>query len=271
MAYRLLALDLDGTILDAMLTLPDAVIDAVAEAQRRGVLVTLATGRTFAATAPFARRLGITGPVICYQGGLVLDVASATVRARFPMRGDLAAAATNRLLASDLFVLVYGEERLYIREYRPELELYMQFHPEGVEIIVEPNLAAMTAEIAPLKVQFIAEPPIVERELALLAREFGEQLTVIRSHAIFGEFTPLGVSKGAALAALAEQVGIAREQVAAIGDHENDLSMIRWAGLGMAVGNAIPEVLAVADVVLPPVEQAGVAEGIWRYLLKDEG
>jgi hydroxymethylpyrimidine pyrophosphatase-like HAD family hydrolase len=89
----------------------------------------------------------------------------------------------------------------------------------------------------------------------------------VRSHSLFGELTALGISKGSALAALAARMGIAREQVVAIGDHENDLPMIEWAGLGLAMGNAIPAARALADAVIPSVQEAGVAWAIERYIL----
>lgn len=83
-----------------------------------------------------------------------------------------------------------------------------------------------------------------------------------------GELTAPGVSKGAALAQLAAHMGIAREDVIAIGDHENDLPMIAWAGLGLAMGNAIPQAQIIADAVDPSVDACGVAWAIERLILK---
>ncbi len=103
-----------------------------------------------------------------------------------------------------------------------------------------------------------------------MAEHFNERLAVLRSHALFGELTAPGVSKGAALKTLAARLGIPREQVVAIGDHENDLQMIAWAGLGLAMGNAIPAVREAADAIIPTVEEAGVAWAIKRYLLSED-
>jgi hydroxymethylpyrimidine pyrophosphatase-like HAD family hydrolase len=108
---------------------------------------------------------------------------------------------------------------------------------------------------------------VVEREIAGLTARFANRLSVVRSHAIFGELTALGVSKGAALAALAERLHVPREQVIAIGDHENELPMIEWAGLGLAMGNAVAPVREAADAVIPPVTESGVAWAIERYIL----
>jgi Cof subfamily protein (haloacid dehalogenase superfamily) len=265
--YKLLALDLDGTTLSPDLSIHPHVGRAIAAAQARGIRVTLATGRMYGSTLPYAKELNIHDPLICYQGALIRDPLTGEIYQHTATPGLLAAEAVELLRARGIFVLGYIDERLYCAERRAELDLYLTWHPEGIEVVVEPELAALVAERPPTKLLFVADPPIVERELAGLASHFAGRLSAVRSHAIFGELTAPGISKGAALAVLAERLGVAREQVAAIGDHENDLPMIEWAGLGLAMGNAIDAVRAAADVVLPPVEQAGVAHAIERYIL----
>jgi Cof subfamily protein (haloacid dehalogenase superfamily) len=267
MTYQLLALDLDGTTLDPDLSIHADVRRAIAAAQAHGIHVTLATGRMFGATLPYARELNIRDPLICYQGAMVRDPTTDEIYYHVVTPGDLAAEAIGLLRARDIFVLAYIDERLCTAEQRPELDLYLTWHPEGVEVVVEPDLAALAIAHPPTKLLFVAAPEIVDRETARLAEHFAGRLSVVRSHAIFGELTALGISKGAALAALAARLGIPREQVVAIGDHENDLPMITWAGLGLAMGNAIPAVQQAADAVIPTVEQAGVAFAIDRYLL----
>jgi Cof subfamily protein (haloacid dehalogenase superfamily) len=267
--YRLLALDLDGTLIGADMTIPDETVAAAAAAQQRGLHITLATGRTFRATRPFAERLGIDDAVICYQGGVIRHVRTGEIDAIAPMPADLAIEAIRLMEAAGLFVLVYFNERIGIRHEGPELEQYMRFHPEGIDAVVAPDLAALAAVEPVIKLQFMAEPAVVDRELPPLAAHFAGRLGALRSHTIFGELTVPGVSKGAALETLAARLGIPREEVIAIGDHENDLPMIAWAGLGLAMGNAIPAVRQAADAVIPPVEEAGVAWAIRHYVLKE--
>jgi Cof subfamily protein (haloacid dehalogenase superfamily) len=268
--YRLLALDLDGTLIGRDLVIPERVMRAITAAQARGVAVTLATGRMFGATLPFAERLHLHDPVICYQGALIRHPVTGEIYAHVGMPGALAAEAILLLQAADIFVIAYIDERLCIAARRPELDIYMRWHPEGAEVVVVPDLAALLRQTPPTKLLFVAEPAIVEREMARLAAHFAGRLSAVRSHAIFGELTAIGISKGTALATLAAQLGVPREQVIAIGDQENDLPMITWAGLGLAMGNAIPEVLQAADAVIPPVDEAGVAWAIKRYLLGEE-
>jgi len=274
-SYQLLALDIDGTIVGNNLEIHPAVERAIAAAQNRGIRVTLATGRMFGATLPFAKRLGIHDPLICYQGGMIRDPQSHEIYAHTTMDGELAAEAVELLQAAGIFVIAYIDERMCIGARAPEFEEYLRWHPEGVEVVVAAEqsqmggLEAMVAATPPTKLLFSAAPEVVEREMLRLAARFDGRLAVIRSHAIFGELTAPGVSKGSALKTLAARLGIPREQVVAIGDHENDLPMLAWAGLGLAMGNAIPAVLQAADAIIPPVDQAGVAWAIEHYLLED--
>jgi Cof subfamily protein (haloacid dehalogenase superfamily) len=265
--YKLLALDLDGTTLGPDLSIHPQVAGAIAAAQARGVHVTLATGRMFGSTLPYAEELRIAEPLICYQGALIRHPLSGEIYQHIATPGDLAAEALEILHARDIFVLAYIDEKLYVAADRPELELYLTWHPEGIEVVIDPTLARTVATHQPTKLLFVADPMVVERELPELAARFANRLSVVRSHAMFGELTAPGVSKGAALSALAEQLSVPREHVIAIGDHENDLPMIEWAGLGLAMGNAIPAVRDAADAVIPPVAEAGVAWAIGRYIL----
>ena len=267
MTYKLLALDLDGTTLGPKLDIDPAVAGAIAAAQTRGVRVTIATGRMFASTVLYARQLDIHEPLICYQGALIRDPIGGEIYQHVVTPGDLAAEAIEMLRERDIFTIAYIDERLCAAEQRPELDEYLLWHPEGIEVVIDPELAALARERPPTKLLFVSEPPVIERETARLAEHFAGRLSAVRSHALFGELTALGISKGAALAALAARLGIAREQVMAIGDHENDVPMIEWAGLGLAMGNAIPAARAIADAVIPSVQEAGVAWAIERYIL----
>ncbi|HWQ11308.1 MAG TPA: Cof-type HAD-IIB family hydrolase [Roseiflexaceae bacterium] len=269
MKYRLLALDLDGTVMGKDLAIAPEVRAAVAAAQERGVHVTIATGRMFFAALPYAQELGIATPIICYQGGMVRHPLSGEMLHHIAMPAKAAAEALRELAASGIFAIAYIDERLYIAEQRPELDTYLGYHPEGVEVVVAPDIAELVLETPPTKILFLAEPPVVERELARMAALFGERLSAVRSHALFGELTAPGISKGTALAMLAADLGVRREETVAIGDQENDIPMIAWAGLGLAMGNAIPAAKAAARAVIPPVEEAGVAWAIQHYLLTE--
>lgn len=271
MTYRMIALDLDGTLLDQRMEIQPPVRAAVAAAQARGVVVTIATGRTFRATQPHIAVLGIRDPVICYQGGAIFDAQTGAVSNAVTIPGPLAAEGAQFMLDLGLFCLVYADEKIYVADAtRPELDYYRSFHPEGIELVVTPDLAEVTKSLSTLKVQFTAVPEIIDRHLAAFHARFDGRLHVLRAHDHYLELTPLGVSKGSALAQLASNLTIPQAEVIAIGDHFNDLEMIQWAGLGLAMANGAPAVQALADAVIPSVGENGVAWAIERYVLGGE-
>lgn len=267
MPYRLLALDLDGTIVHHDLGIDQQVRTAIAKAQAAGVIVTLATGRMFGAAMPFAHTLNIHQPLICYQGAVIRDAPSGHIRYAVTMPGDATAQAVQLLLDRDIFVVAYIDEVLHIAQRRPELDLYLSYHPEGAEVRLCDDLPAVVTHHPATKLLFVAQPEIVGPTLAFLHTQVGDRLVTTRSHQLFGELTAMGVNKGRALAELAQQLGIAQCDVAAIGDQENDLDMVQWAGLGLAMGNAIAPLKAVADHIIPSIDEAGVAWAIEHLIL----
>lgn len=267
MRYRLLALDLDGTVVNHDLTIRPRVRHAIAAAQQAGIIVTIATGRMFGAAMPFATTLNITAPLICYQGAVIRNASDGVIRFAATMPGEATAEAIQYLLDRNIFVVAYIDEILYIAERRPELDLYLTYHPEGAEVRLSDNLPDVVRQKPVTKVLFVADPDVVGSTLVELKQQVGDRLVTTRSHQLFGELTALGVNKGIALAELANQLEIPRNAVVAIGDQANDLEMVQWAGLGLAMGNAIPELKAVANHLIPSIDEDGVAIAIEEYLL----
>jgi Cof subfamily protein (haloacid dehalogenase superfamily) len=269
MKYRLLALDLDGTVIGRDMRIPAGTAEAIRLFQARGGRVTLATGRTVRTTVPFADELEVDGPLICYQGALVKDHRSGAVIYHEPVPPALAAEAVRRLLAAGVYVHAYIDDELYVPWNGEEVAFYQTFSEIKLAIHEVGDLAAFVASHAPTKLLFIADEDQVEPHLTGLQEHFSDRLHVVRSHAHFGELTAPGCTKGRALAQLAGSLGIDREAVAAIGDHYNDLEMVRWAGLGLAVRSAPPELIEAAAATIDGPEQAGLAAAIRRFLIAE--
>lgn len=262
----LVALDLDGTLLDEDLRYTERVAAALAAAQARGVHVTLATGRAVAAIRPLTQALQIQAPVIGYQGGIVVDPVTGDVLHRATMPDDVARAAIHQARVEDLDFSLFVNDTIYQRELRQSPEFYD--HWFGLPLRFAPDLTVALDQGSATKFILTAEP---EESLRIEARwraHFGDRLHMVRSHRLFFEGTPQGVSKGVALAWVAERLGVPRARVMAIGDAENDRAMIEWAGLGVAMGSAPPDVQAVADWVAPPVHEDGVAVALERFVLR---
>lgn len=261
---RLIALDLDGTLVDHQFEFSPRVKRAVAEAQRRGIAVTLATGRSLVSTRPFAEELGISAPLICYQGGLIAE----------PDGRVLYRAALDRRLAAEVIALaesrgwhvnLYQDGLLYLTEFRHPVTFY--------EAMLNPRTQRV-ADLFPLldhdpdKIVIVAEGN-GDEILAGLRAQFDGQMQIVRSHELFVETNPSGVDKGQGLARLAEHLGAPQSQVMAVGDQDNDAPMVAWAGLGVAMGNASAACKAVADWIAPPLSQDGAAAAIERFALNE--
>jgi Cof subfamily protein (haloacid dehalogenase superfamily) len=270
MRYRLLALDIDGTLIGRDLLVPEATLAAVRAFQERGGYVTLATGRNVLTTTIFAERLGVDGALICYQGALIKDQRSGRILFHDPVPSPLAAEAVTQLLDAGVYVHAYIDDELYVPWAGEEVALYQSFSEGRLNVHVVDDLAAVVMQHPPTKLLFIDHQDKVGPRVAGLQTHFTDRLHVVRSHAHFGELTAPGCTKGRALSQLAALLGVAQEQVAAAGDQANDVEMVAWAGFGMAVRTGPPELLAVAQALIDGPEQAGVAAAIERYLLASE-
>jgi Cof subfamily protein (haloacid dehalogenase superfamily) len=268
LTYRLLVLDLDGTVMDRDFNISQAVIDAVKTAREHGVLVTIATGRTFSSTLQFVPSIGGSEPLICYQGALIADPQTGNVLYQAGLSGQLAERAVAHLLARGIVPLAFCDGKTVVDRWSPELDLYLGFHPGGEsDVLVVPDLVRYARDVEPIKLLFAAHPDELDAIVARLRLEFGNSASVVRSHPQLGEITAPGVDKGSAIEELARMLNVERDEVIAIGDEENDIPMIEWAGLGLAMANAPASVLAVADATIPPIGEDGVAVAIDRYLL----
>jgi Cof subfamily protein (haloacid dehalogenase superfamily) len=262
---RLLALDLDGTLIGDDLAISEHVGRAVTAAQARGVTVTLATGRMFDATVPFARELDITAPLICYQGGLIQHPDADAPLYRATMDPALVREALAWQAQRDWHLVLYADGALFAAERRYPTDFYHDLL--GKNFHWGDDLTAVLEEHEPVKFLFVAEPPEADRIEDAMRERFTGRMEIVRSHSMFVEGNPLGVSKGNALERLAAHLTIPRAQVMAVGDQGNDLPMIAWAGVGVAMGNGSAEARSIADWVAPSLEEDGAAVAIERFVL----
>jgi hypothetical protein len=264
MKYKLLAIDLDGTLVGPDLEVQPPDRAAIARAGAAGVRVTLATGRGFPVTQAYARDLALETPVICYQGGLVKDPGSGEVLYEATLPPDVYAEAVQLAQKHALDFTVYVGDTVYLTEMRRPQD----FHDRWFGLPIRQVDDLVTAvEHPPIKFLIIVDEDEAAGIEKVWKSHFDGRLQIVRSHPLFVEGTCLGVSKGNALAHLAGHLGVAREAVIAVGDNDNDRSMIQWAGLGVAMANAPDSLKADADYVAPTQSEAGVAHVIERFIL----
>ena len=164
----------------------------------------------------------------------------------------------------------YWQDLLYTAEYTPWLELYHKRTSAPVKIL--PDFDTALRGIAPTKLIIVDDPAVIDRLLPEMRERFGALLYVTKSNSEYLEFLPPGADKGAALAFVAAKYGVDSTETIAFGDSWNDLPMLRWAGLSIAVGNAKPEVIAAADRTILTSSEDGVGIALEElFNLQKEG
>lgn len=245
--------------------IPGRVRRAVVQAKERGVTVTLATGRMLKATLPFARELRIEAPLICYQGGLIQGPDAESPLYRATMDPEVAREALAWHAERGSHIVLYADDALFIAERRYPESFYRDLLGENLHWT--DDLVSVLDQRMPVKFLLIAEPAEADQIEVATRQRFGGRMEIVRSHANFVEGNPPGVSKGNALSRLADHLGVRQERVMAVGDQGNDVSMISWAGVGVAMGDANPAVKAVADWIAPPLSEHGAAAAIEHFIL----
>jgi len=261
---RLIALDLDGTLIDHEQKFSPRVMRTIAQAQEQGIAVTLATGRSPLATRRFADALHISAPLICYQGGMIAEADSCVLH-RIALDHDLAAQVIAFAQSRGWHVTLFQDGLLYLTEFRYPAEFYGGLLNPSAQLV--PDLYRLL-DHDPDKVLIVAEGNGDEIYAEMHAR-FDDQMQIVRSHELFIEASPPGVDKGTGLAWLAEHLSVPQSQVMAVGDQDNDAPMIAWAGLGVAMGNGSIFCKAAADWIAPPISDDGAAVAIERFVLND--
>ena len=237
-------------------------IEALDRARAAGIRVVACTGRPFPGALPWVERLHLTEPFVCYQGAQVRDRSGAMLLDH-GVPHDLAMEVIRWARSLDVHVQAYRDDELYVERDRPEAREYA-WH-SGMELHVVPDLDAAIGATTP-KVVIVADPATVQRLLPEVRQRWGDRLFAATSLPMYLEMTTMGADKRRALEWLCEQFGTSAADAAAVGDGGNDLPMIEWAGFGVAVEGAPPEVIAAADLVIGPPGSGGIAELVARLL-----
>ena len=265
MSIRLLAIDLDGTLVNHQLQMDPRDVAAVKAASAAGVTVVLATGRMFTSSLRYAEPLGLTGPIINYQGAVVREIATGEVWYRCELSVELQQRVLALAEPKDWHVNVYVDEVVYTARARPEADLYARVALVPFEVVGP--LSKWVHREATKMVLVVLDPNEVPDRMAELQEWMHGSARVTRSLDWFVEVVDLQVSKARALAMVAARLGVLQAEVCAIGDNLNDEDMVSWAGLGVAMGNAPEALKTVAKYVTGPIEEAGVSQVIERFVI----
>lgn len=266
--YKLIALDMDGTLLTSDKKISDKTKYCIKAAEEKGVKIVLASGRPLKGLTRYLEELDLfkgDDYVLSYNGGVVQNTKTEEVVSNCTLKGK------------DL-KYIYGiskELNINIHAFcakegliTPKTSKYTEYEAtmNGIDITIK-NFDEIDDEDEIIKVMMIDEAEILDPAIEKLPKEVYEKYSVFKSAPFFLEFTNKQVDKGLGLKRLGEHLGIKQEEIIACGDAGNDLSMVKYAGLGVAMENATEEVKEAANFITASNDNDGIAEVIEKYIL----
>ena len=258
----MVGLDLDGTTLTAEHQIPVQTQEAIAAARARGVHVVVVTGRMYQSAAPYARQLGLEGlPMGIYNGACVREFPSGRILFHEPLSLETCKKVAAFCEARGLHLNAYVDDELYVPNMGERTCKYIavagvKAHPVG-------SLFLWLSKPS-TKLLIVDEPEAIEALRPELKGLLGPAFHITSSIPTFLEITHERATKGLALAWIARSLGVPREQVMAVGDAFNDLSMLQWAGTSVAMTHSPDEVKQAATFVAEGGPGTGVAFALER-------
>jgi Cof subfamily protein (haloacid dehalogenase superfamily) len=268
MSIKLVAIDLDDTLLDSRHRIPPSCITAIQRVKAQGVNIILATGRMFRAALPYAEQLELDLPLITYQGALVKNSSSGNVWYERPISSGLALELIDLLELYGVDYHIYCNDQIYSKKMMPVLQTHSRI--TGIDPIITQDILGLISRTPPLEIMAVLKDGVQLEALAAVLRErYGPALHLTPFKYNTLEIMDKHATKAKALAAVAAALRIEPQEVMAIGDSHNDLPMIKWAGTGVAVGNAHPQVKEAADFVTGSNDEAGVIQALEKFINQD--
>ncbi|RST74242.1 HAD family phosphatase [Siminovitchia acidinfaciens] len=265
--YKMIAIDLDDTLLTDQLIISRGTIEAIQQAVDAGIVVTIATGRMYSSAKKIARSLDLNVPLITYQGALVKEANGEDIHYERLIDPETAHQLIEFAKYEDLHLQVYQDDTLYSSSENKLLQQYA--NDVKVPYVIEPDLAKLAGRGFD-KMLFIDAPDYLDKLQDELRSLFGQRAHITKSRPFYLEITHPEANKGLALLHLAGRLGIDRSEIIGIGDSYNDLDLIMSAGLGVAMGNAVDELKKQADYVTYSNNEEGVRHVIEKFIFQNE-
>ena len=266
---ELVAIDMDGTLLDPSHTLTPRVMQAIARARAQGVQVVLASGRPVSGMAPFLQQLGIQGEqdyCIACNGALVQNIGSGQRVVEFPLSFEDFVFCERISRELGIHFQALDGRRMYTPNQDISHYTVADSHLSNVPLSYR-RVEEMDPAMQFIKLMMIDEPAVLDAAIQRLPSELTDRFAVLKSAPFFLEVFDHRAGKGPSLEKLAAHLGVDRANVMAVGDQENDLTMLQFAGTSVAMGNAIPAVKQTAGFETATNAEDGVALAIERFVL----
>lgn len=270
MKYKAIFSDFDGTLYRSDYTISDKNKDAIHRYIKAGGKFVLATGRLFQAIYPKAMELGLDGDIVVYQGAGIYDLTSKKMIYSHLFDRELAVEVARYLDGlSGIVPMAYIDDQCCTQFSNPYTDNFAKICQISYTVTGK-KLEQLVSESDSLPIKLLAlVDPKDARIIEKNARDkFQGRVALCRSNPFILEFLPVGIDKGNAIEFLWKRYGLTREEVIAVGDSENDLSMIKRAGLGIATANAFDEVKEQADWVSVSNDDDAIAQIVDEICLK---
>lgn len=272
MAIKMVAIDIDGTLINDNREITPKTVNAIKQASKQGVKIVLCTGRPMTGVQAYLDQLGLDNRddeyVVSFNGGLAQTTSKKVVVDASISFNDYAD-WENYCLKEGVHSQI--ETRDFIYTTNQDLSRYTIYESELVSMPVRyralDEMARIQDQYVIAKAMMVDDKATIDRALKDLPQELADRFSIVRSEDFYLEFMHKSVSKGQALNRLCDELKIDASEVMALGNAQNDNSMIEFAGKGIAMGNSVPETLAIADEVTADNNHDGVAEAIEKYVL----
>lgn len=262
--YKLIAVDLDDTLLKDDLTISDINKKAIKQAIEKGIIFTIATGRVTSAAIKYAKELNLQVPIITYQGASIYDInKDEEIHSNF-LKFDKACRIIELAEKNNIHCNIYDEENVYVNKENKWSEYYRKLS-KGLNMKVVENLKTLELTTTP-KLILIDEVENINNIRTMVEELALDDINIFTSKPNFLEITSKKATKKDALEYLASMYDIKREDIIAIGDSFNDLSMIDWAGLGVCMENGKQHIKEKANYITATNEENGVAKVIKEFI-----
>ncbi|MBC6003850.1 sugar-phosphatase [Paeniclostridium sp. NSJ-45] len=268
--YKLIALDIDGTLLNSKKEVTKEVFDAIQMAKKKGVKVVLSTGRPLPGVQSLLKELKLNDEenyVVTFNGGLVQEISSQEVISNIEMSCEDFDIIYNELSKKHNIKIHINTPDSVVVPYKdaPKYSIH-EANLNNIRVICMDE-SEINENLTFCKVMLIDEPEIIDNIITKIPKDFHDKYTIVRSAPFFLEFLNKKVNKGSGLQALCNKLNIDPCEVIAVGDEENDRHMIEFAGLGVAMGNARDSIKEIANYITDSNDNHGVAKVISEFIL----
>lgn len=267
--YKLIALDIDGTLLNTEKKITKKVFDSIQEAKRNGNKVVLSTGRPLPGVTPLLEELNLTAEgdyVICFNGAVVQEVKTKKVISNIEMTYDDFKSIYELSKKLNTYLHISTPIDVVTPNEKPSKYTVLESDLNKIPLVYKPE-EEIDETMTFCKVMIVDEPEKLEEIIKNVPQEFFDKYTVVRSAPFFLEFLNKKANKGNALKALCKNIDLSIDKAIAVGDEENDKHMIEYAGLGVAMGNARDSIKNIANYITRTNNEHGVAHVIDKFLL----